>query len=436
MFSLFLEKIKKFLRIAFVRDVAILEMGKFFNIFLSLAASVVFARVLQPERYGIYSLVFSLAGLIGLLMNVGASPASLTLLAEAYAKKDKKEIQNILIYFLKISSLVLLIIGGLGIYLAPFLAYLLYQNYQIGQLTRVIILTKIIGLFFGLTAITLQVTRRMRDLTILENLEKFLKSLIPISLVLLGLGLWGLVFGHLVAALLISLISFWFYTYLAGRDEYLPRFSQLIRHFRKFSLKRYFSFGFLIAIDKNLAKLFTLLPVLFLGLFVPPAQVGFFKIAFGYMSIPLILLGPISRLLAVQLPKSKTYGMALLKSHFLKVSFYSGLISLALVIPFLILGPVLIRIFYGSEYAPSIPLIYYLAIYIGLVGFGVGIGPIFRTLNKMKTIILINLIVLSLGSLFGYWLISQWGMVGACLMFVLLSLISIFISLIFILRYL
>jgi len=145
----------------------------------------------------------------------------------------------------------------------------------------------------------------------------------------------------------------------------------------------------LIALDKNIGRLIALLPVLILGYLTSPAEIGYFKIALGYITIPTLVLGPISRLLMVQLPKSKSYGLDILKRHFFKTTLYSGAIATLMLIPFVVLAPFLINLFYGREYSPSIQLVYYLAIMTILSGLGVGISSFYRTVNRMKTSIAI-----------------------------------------------
>ncbi|MCG2809082.1 MAG: hypothetical protein L6275_01950, partial [Candidatus Portnoybacteria bacterium] len=104
-----------------------------------------------------------------------------------------------------------------------------------------------------------------------------------------------------------------------------------------------------------------------------------------------MLLEPVSRLLTVQLPKSKTYTPQILKTHFYKTAFYSGLISILLIIPFVVSASFLVKLFYGAEYIPSIQLIYYLSALIVFSGFGVGLGAFYRTVNKMKISIALNI---------------------------------------------
>jgi len=394
-----ISRFKDFIKISFVQDVSILGIGKFFSIFLGVISSVVLARLLHPELYGIYGLVFSFIGLIGIFMNWGGNYASLTLLAEAYAKKDKQEIKNILTYFTEVTILAICIIGILSIIFAPFLTGLLYDNSQVGHWARIVLLAGFLTVIYSLLVIVLQITRKMKQLTILETFNRFIYILFSIIFVLLGFGLTGIVWGYFISAFIFLILSIFLYSFLFKKDDLLPSLKQIFLNFGKIEFKKYFNFGFLIAVDKNLSFLISFLPIIFLGIFASVQEVGYFKIALGYITIPLVLLGPVSRLLSIQLPKSKSYDLQIMKKHFYKTSFYSGLISILLVIPFIILAPYLIKLFYGPEYIPSIQLVYYLAILTAFSGFGVGLGPFYRTVNKMKIAIVSNIFYIALMTL-------------------------------------
>jgi len=391
-----ISRFKDFIKISFVQDVSILGIGKFFSIFLGVISSVVLARLLHPELYGIYGLVFSFIGLIGIFMNWGGNYASLTLLAEAYAKKDKQEIKNILTYFTEVTILAICIIGILSIIFAPFLTGLLYDNSQVGHWARIVLLAGFLTVIYSLLVIVLQITRKMKQLTILETFNRFIYILFSIIFVLLGFGLTGIVWGYFISAFIFLILSIFLYSFLFKKDDLLPSLKQIFLNFGKIEFKKYFNFGFLIAVDKNLSFLISFLPIIFLGIFASVQEVGYFKIALGYITIPLVLLGPVSRLLSIQLPKSKSYDLQIMKKHFYKTSFYSGLISILLVIPFIILAPYLIKLFYGLEYIPSIKLVYYVAFLTAFSGFGVGLGSFYRTVNKIKTAIIINICYIAL----------------------------------------
>lgn len=430
------DKINKFKEKNFVKDVATLQVGSIFSKGLSFIASIIFARMLGASQYGIYSLIFSFTALISVFMDWGVGYAALTIFAQAYTEKDRPQIVNVLTYFLKFSLIIYFTIGLLSIIFSPKISYFLYHNYKIGELSRLILLSMIIGMFFSLFTITLQVLRKIKYLTILENINKFFYALIPATLVLFGLGVAGIVWGNLIAALIFLIFSIISYSYLASKDELLPSFKELFLNFRKIKMGYYIKFGFLIAIDKNIASFYTLLPITFLGMFVLPREVAFFKIAFSYITLSSILLSPISRLLMVQLPKSRSYGLDIFKRDFLKVSLYSGMISVLLVIPFIILGPFLVNLFYGQEFRPVIPLIYYLSIYSALLGFGVGVGPIFRTLNKMRVVVKVNILMTLIGIPLVFYLIRKFQLIGAVLAVDFWGTGAMLILLIYMFRYL
>lgn len=386
-----MKNFKDFIKISFVQDVGILQVGKFLSVFLGAISSIILARLLMPELYGIYGLIFAFVSLVGIFIDWGAGYASLTLLAENYTKKNKEEIKNVLTYFVKITFLAILIMGVLSIILAPFLTELLYGDSQIGSLARVVLVATFLGVVYNLFVIILQVIRKIKRLTVLESFEKIIHTSLPVIFILAGWGLIGLVWGHVISVFIFLIYSVLAYSFLVKKNDLLPSFKQIFLNLRKVKIRKYFNFGFSIAVDKNLGRLISILPIIFLGIFALPQEVGYFKIAFAYVSIPIMILSPVSRILSVQLPKSKTYGLEILKKHFYKTALYSGLISVILVIPFIILAPYLVKFFYGQEYIESIRLVYYLAIFAALSGFGVGLSSFYRTANKMKTSIIINI---------------------------------------------
>ncbi len=385
-----ISRFRDFIKISFVKDVGILQIAKFVSIFLSMASSVFLARFLGPESYGIYGLVFAFVGLVGIFTDWGANYASLTLLAENYSKGNREEIKNILVYFMKVSFLGFGIVGILALIFAPLLTDVIYENSQIGNLARVVLLATFMGVFYTGLVIVMQVIRKITQLAILETVNKFIYVLLPVSFVFFGWGLTGLVWAHLLSSFIFVIISLFVYRSLTRKDNLLPNVRKVFADFKGIKIRKYFRFGFLIAVDKNLGRLTALLPVLLLGVLASVEDVGFFKIAFGYIVIPSLLLGPVSRLLAVQLPKSKTLGGDMLKKHFFKTALYSGFIAILLVIPFIAFAPYLIKFFYGAEYVSSIELVYYMAIMVVLSGFGVGLGSLYRTINRMKISIIIN----------------------------------------------
>ncbi len=151
------------------------------------------------------------------------------------------------------------------------------------------------------------------------------------------------------------------------------------------------------------------------GIFVTASEVTFFKLAFGYINLALTLIGPISTLLNVEFPKMKVAedGGDKLLRNFMRVSLYSLLFSVFLVIGAIIAAPFAFHILYGASFNPSIKYVAGLFFYGATMGMGVGFGPMWRALNKVKLSIMINTITLAVGVPIGLLLIKNFGLWGS-----------------------
>ena len=158
---------------------------------------------------------------------------------------------------------------------------------------------------------------------------------------------------------------------------------------------------------------------------------SFFKLAFGYVNLALSLLGPVSILLNIEFPKMIVEDESRLGKNFLKVSLYGLALSAALTSAAVVVSPIAFKILYGTSFAPSVKYVYGLLAYGCLYGIGVGLGPMWRAVNKVKLSIVINLIVLGIGIPLGLLLVKSYGNWGAVIMVTLWFTISHFISFIY-----
>jgi len=430
-----LGRIKKWRHISFVQDTAVMQVGSGFSTFVNVLASVAFARILLPEKYGIYSLVFALAGLFALFMNLGADRATLILFADAFEKKDKKEVINIFIYFLKISFIVSFGIGGLAMIISPIVSTYMYGAPYVGELVRLVILANILGIFYEIISIILQVMRKIKGYVFFDNIKNLLRISFGFVLIF-SLGVFGVLVGYLLSATVAMISSFFIYSYLQKKYDILPSYKEIIGNWKGVYIRDYFKFGFLIAVNQNIGQLYSTLPILFLSLFYPTETVGYFNIAMKYISLPLVFLSPVSQLLAVRLPQLKASKSPLFARNFYKVSLVSGAIAFFLIVPAVVIAPFAIKFFYGEEYIESIKIIYWLFPFTILAGFSIGIGPLFRTLNKMKAIIIINSSIILLGLLPAFYLIKIYGLMGIAIVTVIWFSTSYLFAFIYIRKFL
>ena len=380
----FIAQVRNFLKRPFVRDSLILQVGTLFGTGLSILTSIIIARLLGVITYGEYALLGALLGVLTIFTDAGMDSAGLTKFSEAYEKKEREPSENILAAYLKVSALFIVGIGFLLVLFAPFIAGRFYGNAEIGQLARWWLVGNMFLIPATFVILVLQAKRFMKSLVAFEAVGDFSKSLGKIVFLLAGYGLLGVVFGQLIAAIFIAVLSVMLYARLYQKDSFLPRWGVLLQKSISVNIKKFLRFGIGISLNKNLGNFTTLLPVLFLGYFAAPAEAGFYRIAFSYTTLPYVLLGGVSRLMGVQYPQSLAHGAANLRQKFLKSSFYAGLISIGLLVLFVLAGPFLVQLVYGSEYSITARLILPLAITLLPVGFTVGMGSIYRALDIVR----------------------------------------------------
>ncbi len=428
------EKIYYYSQNLFVRNVATLQIGSFGGTLVQAIMGIIIARLLQPELFGIYSLSIGLAALAGLFLGAGMQDAVGTMAGSAYARNDREELKDVLAFLLKITFYAGILTLTIFFFL-PFLAEYFYGNSLIGWYAGIVIL----GVFFSssfnaVVQLSLQVAGKIKALALLVFGDQFLRSGLSLLLIFFGFGVLGGVSGQLIGAVAVFVLSVLMWGKLGRVYSIFPSLRELFYHTKKVSIFKYFGFSFWVAVDRNMGNLYMALPVVLTGIYVSAVEVSFFKLAFGFINLALSLLGPISVLLNVEFPKMQIEDPAKLRQNFIKVSLYGLLLSAILTAGAIIVSPLAFRILYGESFMPSVSYIFGFLIYGALFGIGVGLGPMWRAINKVKVSIIINLIILGAGIPFGLLLIRNFGNWGAVIMVTLWFTVSHFTSFIYLAR--
>lgn len=418
----------------FVRKTAMLQAGSFGGTIIQAGIGIIIARLLQPELFGIYSLAIGMAGMTSLVLGMGIQEAVSSMLGRAHASKDNKEIENILGFMLKITFLAALVVILVSVFL-PTIAGRLYGNSLMGIYAAVVVVATVFSsLFFTLAYSSFQVTGRVKSLGLLILFDQSLRYILSLAFVLIGLGVLGAVSGQLAGAIIIFMFSAVLFSNLAKKEPLFPKLFHLIKIAKSVNLRKYFGFTFWVALDRNMGNIYMVLPVILTGIYVSTSEVSFFKLAFGYTNLALSLLGPISILLNVEFPKIQVENKAQLYDNFRKISLYSLVFSIILSIGAAVVSPIAFKILYGESYLPSIKYIFGLIAYGSLFGIGVGLGPMWRAINKIKVSILINSVILGAGIPLGLWLIRNYGLWGSVIMVTMWFSVSHLVSFVYLIR--
>lgn len=412
----------------FVQSVAFLQVANIIGNFVQAAIGIVIARILQPNLYGVYAVAFSLASLV--YISTGVQETITVALGETYSRHDRERTVEAFGFFLRFSVLFALITLVITAFL-PWLAGVFYHDPKIGEYAGIVIIASIISSFaFNMTSMGLQVSGDIKKMSGLILFDQVLRFSLSVILVALGYGIFGAALGHLIGAVIVFIVSAFVWKKTSDINDFFPGWRELIVSIRKVKRSAHLSSSLLVTVDKNIAMLYNVLPVLIIGIYLSRAETSFFKLSFGFVTLALSLLGPISTLLNSELSRIKTENPERLGSNFVKVSWYGVAISSVLTLAAIILGPFVFKILYGPSYLPSVKFIAGLFVYGIFYGIGVALGAMWRVVNRVQTSIFINLIVLGLGIPSGIWLIRHYGVWGGVIMvsawFTISHLISYF----------
>lgn len=417
----------------FFRHASILQMGSFVQFGISFAGSILIARLLGPDQYGVWALAIVLVGMFGLLLDWGQGAGSLVLFAKAFARNDLEEMRRIGGFYIKITLLLFAFIGLPLFAMAGFIGEAAYGRGDLGWYVRILLAAGLVTTGSALLGIILQVVRSVVSLAAIEIVDQIAKTGLMLAALFAGFGILGIATGQFAGALVAFGIGLAVYRRKIQPLGIVPRIRSMLQAARSIALGGYVRFSLPIAVDKNFSELYHVGTMLMLGAFADPMNVGFFKIALSYMSLAIFPLGAVSRLLQDQLPKDQVKDPETLRKHFIKASLLGGIFALGAGTCLFFAGPWLVRIVYGAGYAGVVPYIKAFWWYTAVVGFGVGLGSFYRTIDKVRIPITLNALLLTIGWPLTHALLGAYGALGAVYSFTMLkgaaTLIAFFIGL-------
>jgi O-antigen/teichoic acid export membrane protein len=379
-------------------------------------AGIILARALKPELFGEFSLAFSVASVASIILATGIQEALMPRIAHAHTNGDGDAILSGFGYWAKwigVSVLFVVIAAAL----LPLVTTHLYGNAAIGAFAAVILFASLVSSsLLSIAQVNAQIIGRISTLSWLTLTDMIARYGVSVALVLVGAGVFGASFGHLVGAVLMAVVAWFVILQTTRKDPLLPNVPHILNRARTVSWRLHLSQGLWVWVDRNFGMLYQALPLVFIGIAVSVTQVAFFKLAFGYLNTAFALLMPLSVLLNTEFAKIQAQTPERLRSSFIKMSLGGMALAGVLSAFALLVGRWVFLFLYGVAYLPSVPLVYGLGVYGVLFGLGIGLGPMWRTLGRVRISVIINLCVLVVGIPLGLWLVHAYGSWGGVFM--------------------
>ncbi|MES2139014.1 MAG: lipopolysaccharide biosynthesis protein [Bacteroidota bacterium] len=227
--------------------------------------SIILARLLLPEEFGLIGMISVFIGIGGTLLDAGLTQSLIRSL-----NPDQEDYSTVFLFNL-IGSVIVYFLVFL---LAPLIAEFYNQKVLI-DIIRVYCLIFIIKAFSAVqsTRLTKQMDFKTQMIVALPSL--IISSIVGIAMAYLGYGVWSLVWSAIINALFAT-IQLWFYS------EWTPSFV-----FNMDKFKIHFRFGYKLTLSGLLDIIFSNIYQIVIGKYFSPVQVGFYTRAETFKQLPI-----------------------------------------------------------------------------------------------------------------------------------------------------
>lgn len=412
-----IQRIDGVLRRKFVKDTLILQVGKFGVLGMGLLSSVVVPVLMGPQAYGVWQLALSFYAIWQFLDLTGIIPSAQTRLALAVGAKDERALLESLGFFIRTALLYCAASTALLALTLPLLSRWFYaESTTILYLALWLTLTQPTEMIYQLLIITFSSRRQMRHVALLQNMNQLVLVASSITAVLWMPTPQALVISRWVYSGITLLATAIVYerTRLNPQMNY-PSLWQIARAlFRRHSQSRdYWRFGFINALDKNIANLYTQLPVQLTGALAGEAAAGYIGLALNVIRQQTFFTSALMDNMQAIVPQSVGRGdYARLWRNFRRVVLVLAVGSGVFYALFALVSPWVVPLLYGQDWLPVIPLLQVFALFGAVTTVGSVFGPLYRAFDFVRGAFFIKLGALVVLLPLGYVLVGAVGAVG------------------------
>jgi len=323
--------------------------------FGGLIFTIIIARLLLPELFGIYALALSIVTIILTFTDLGIENTFLRYLSDSIGKKNKKLSRGYIRYIFKIKLYLILFSVIILLAISKYLSYSIYNNpllfYPLLFSCLFIISESLMG-FFGTIFISKKDFKSPAFFAASLQILKILFSVFAILIFTDSLKISGIFVAFFVSGVFTLFLMFFVLlkkdkSILLGKTEEFDK--SKINNYWKFMVFASVSLVFFVSID-----------TLMMGKFVSPEYIGYYRAA---MSLVLAMASVLS-LSWVFFPIFTQIKGVRFDRGFHKVLRYILIFSIPATVGTIFIAKYLIKAVYGNEYLLGTIPIYFLAFLI------------------------------------------------------------------------
>ncbi|MEK4629459.1 MAG: lipopolysaccharide biosynthesis protein [Solibacillus sp.] len=217
--------------------------------------SIILARLLLPEEYGKYILVFIFISIAGVIVQSGFNIALVQ-------KKDVDEVDFSSVFYLNLSIASFLYV--ILFFTAPFIAAF-FDDLELSEVLRLLSITLFLGVFVSIQNTIIVRNMQFKKLFVSSLGAVLISGIVGIILAYNYFGIWALVWQHLTYQLMLMIVLFF-------TVKWRPK---LLFSFKR--IKTLFSFGWKLLVSGLIDVVSTNLLNLLVGKLFNPAILSFYS---------------------------------------------------------------------------------------------------------------------------------------------------------------
>ncbi len=380
--------------------------GKIFEYVIRFVFSILVARTIGSEQYGLYTLALTIVPILSMLALLGLQTGVVAFLASAIQEKDNQRIWQIIQISAGIPA-ILSFIFGIGLYLLA--GNIAVQGFHD---TRLIPLLQIVSLSIplealGFIAYQIIISYKAPQFSVLANniVLPLAKLILTLGFLAVGLGVTGIILAHVVATLIgLVLIIYYVHSLFPLNRPFSPS-KNLASQLLRYSLPVHIGWVF-----NTIRGTLETLVLGFVGLI---SGVGIFSVASRLSTLGTMIFLSVGNISTPIIAEFHNRGEAeKLKRFYQTTTKWILMINLPLFLTFVFFSRPLLSIFGGDFTDGNTALIILSIGNLAYTGTGIGANILDMTnhtkFNSINSVILIFVTIAS-----DLLLIPRWGVLGA-----------------------
>lgn len=358
--------------------------------------SVVLARVLVPEDFGLFGMALTIVAALNALTTIGLDR---TIVANRFDTKAelKTHLDTVWSAELIRSFVIAVLVSASAVPTARF--------YGQPQLKVIIPVLGLISLVQGFQNIGLVILRKEISFARIFRYELATNLggiAVTVALAVVMRNVWALVIGLLLTAVLGTALSYVFH-------PYRPRLA-----LEKIALQRAWNLGKFVLVIAAASYVTTMADNVMVGRLLGTGALGNYSLAYNIASAPIsVLVFALGTVLFPAYAEITAQHLKRLEQAFTKVFSISLMIMLTITAPIFLLSGEIVQLFFGSKWTSAGKVLRILALIIPLRGLTLIIATVFFSLNKPKQVAVGKTLEAIVFLAVIYPLIMAFGLAGA-----------------------